>query len=52
MLWKLVLRQKPDLAALNDERVLFEIDAGLMSFEHVESEQQVDISALFDRVVS
>lgn len=35
-----------DLAALDAEAVLLEVDAGLVGSEHVEAEEQVDVAAL------
>jgi hypothetical protein len=45
-LWKLVLGKKGDFSASYPENILLKIDAGLVGFEHVQAEEQVDIAAL------
>lgn len=43
---QLVLSKELDLATLDDECILCEIDARLVSLEHVEAEEQVDVASL------
>ena len=44
-----MFRQEADLAALDPEHVLLEVDARLVGLEHVEPEEEVDVAALHDR---
>ena len=46
---QLVLCEERDFPALDPETVLFQIDASLMSFEHVETEEEIDIASLEHR---
>ena len=41
-----MLGQEGDLAALDAEDALLEVDARLVRLEHVEPEEQVDVAAL------
>ena len=43
---ELVLREELDFAALYPEDVLFEVDAGLVGFQHVQAEEEIDVAAL------
>lgn len=44
-----MLGKEPDLPPLDAQAVLFEVDTSLMSLEHVEAEQKIDVSTLEDR---
>lgn len=46
VLRKLVFGQEADLSSSDHERVLCEVDAGLVALEHVESKEEVDVLAL------
>jgi len=43
---ELVFSQESDLPTLDTKTVLLEVDAGLMSFQHVETEEKVDVRTL------
>jgi hypothetical protein len=43
---ELVLREELNLTILYPQNVLLEIDACLVSFEHVESEEEIDVASL------
>ena len=47
ILWQFVFGEERNLAALNHERVLGKIDAGLVTFEHVQTEQEIDVFSLY-----
>lgn len=44
-----MFRQETDLAALYPQDVFGEIDACLMGFKHVQTQEEIDITALWDQ---
>lgn len=45
-LGQLVLREEPNFPSLDNESVFREIDTRLMTFQHVQSKEQLDVSPL------
>jgi len=43
---QLVFSQEGHLPALDTEDILLQVDTGLVSLQHVETEEQVDVSSL------
>lgn len=42
-----VLREEPDFSAFYSQTIVFEVDYPLVRFEHVETEEKINISTLW-----